>query len=56
MKEEEKNREWEKEISESAPWIPLNVSTLHSIEAPDGYYDGLEKTLAEKIAKQLKAR
>jgi len=51
MKEEEKNREWEKEISEIAPWIPLNVSTLHSVEAPDGYYDGLEKTLAEKISK-----
>ena len=51
MKEEEKNREWEKEISEIAPWIPLNVSTLQSIEAPDGYYDGLEKTLAEKISK-----
>jgi len=51
MKEEEKNREWEKEISEIAPWIPLKVSTLHSIEAPDGYYDGLEKTLAEKISK-----
>ena len=51
MKEEEKNREWEKEISEIAPWIPLKVSSLHSVEAPTGYYDGLEKTLAEKISK-----
>jgi len=51
MKEEEKNIEWEKEISEIAPWIPLNVSTLHNIEAPNGYYDGLEKTLSEKISK-----
>jgi hypothetical protein len=51
MKEEEKNREWEKELSEMAPWIPLKVSTLHSVEAPNGYYDGLEKALAEKIGK-----
>ena len=51
MKEEEKNREWEKEISEMAPWIPLKVSTLHSVEAPKGYYDGLEKALAKKISK-----
>ena len=51
MKEEEKNKEWEKEISEIAPWIPLKVSSLHSVEAPKGYYDGLEKTLAEKIGK-----
>lgn len=51
MKEEEKNREWEKELSEIAPWLPLKVSTLHSVEAPNGYYDGLEKALAEKIGK-----
>jgi hypothetical protein len=51
MKEEEKKSEWEKEISEIAPWIPLKVSSLHSVEAPTGYYDGLEKTLAEKISK-----
>jgi hypothetical protein len=51
MKEEEKNKEWEKEISEIAPWIPLKVSSLHSVEAPMGYYDGLEKTLAKKINK-----
>ena len=51
MKEEEKNKEWEKEISEIAPWIPLKVSSLQSVEAPMGYYNGLEKTLAEKIRK-----
>jgi hypothetical protein len=51
MKEEEKNKEWEKEISEIAPWIPLKVSYPQSVEAPDGYYDVLEKTLAEKISK-----
>jgi hypothetical protein len=51
MKEEEKNKAWEKEISEIAPWIPLKVSSLHSVEAPKGYYDGLEKALAEKIGK-----
>jgi hypothetical protein len=51
MKEEEKNREWEKEISEIAPWISLKVSSLHSVEAPNGYYEGLEKALAEKIGK-----
>ena len=51
MKEEEKNGEWEKELSEIAPWIPLKVFTLHSVEAPNGYYDGLEKALAEKIGK-----
>jgi hypothetical protein len=51
MKEEEKNIEWEKEISEIAPWIPLKVSTIHSVEAPDGYYDGLEKALAKKTIK-----
>jgi hypothetical protein len=51
MKEEEKNKEWEKEISEIAPWIPLKVSMLHSVEAPNGYYDGLEKALAKKIGK-----
>ena len=49
MKEE--NKEWEKEISEIAPWLPLKSSTLHSLEAPNGYYDGLEKALAEKIGK-----
>ena len=49
MKEE--NKEWEKEISEIAPWLPLKVYTLHSVEAPNGYYDGLEKSIAEKIAK-----
>lgn len=49
MKEEEK--EWEKEISEIAPWLPLKVSTLHSVEAPNGYYESLEKALAEKIGK-----
>ena len=49
MKEEDK--EWEKEISEIAPWLPLKSSTLHSLEAPNGYYDGLEKALAEKIGK-----
>jgi hypothetical protein len=49
MKEEEK--EWEKEISEIAPWIPLKVSTLPGVEAPNGYYDSLEKSLAEKIDK-----
>lgn len=51
MKKEEKNREWEKEISETAPWIPLKVSTLHRVEAPKGYYDGLEKILAKKLSK-----
>jgi hypothetical protein len=51
MKEEEKNKAWEKEISEIAPWIPLKVSSLHSVEAPNGYYEGLEKALAEKIGK-----
>jgi hypothetical protein len=51
MKEEEKNTAWEKELSEIAPWLPLKVSTLHSVEAPNGYYDGLEKALAEKIGK-----
>ena len=51
MKEEEKATEWEKEISESAPWLPLKSSTLHSLEAPNGYYDGLGKALAEKIGK-----
>ncbi len=51
MKEEEKATEWEKEISEIAPWLPLKSSTLHSLEAPNGYYDGLEKALAEKIGK-----
>ena len=51
MKEEEKATEWEKEISEIAPWLPLKSSTLHSLEAPNGYYDGLEKVLAEKIGK-----
>ena len=49
MKEEDK--EWEKEISEIAPWIPLKVSTLPGVEAPNGYYDSLEKSLAEKIDK-----
>ena len=49
MKEE--NKEWEKEISQIAPWIPLKVSTLPGVEAPNGYYDGLEKSIAEKIAK-----
>jgi len=49
MKEEEKA--WEKEISEIAPWLPLKSSTLHSLEAPNGYYDGLQKALAEKIGK-----
>ena len=51
MKEEEKDIAWEKEISEIAPWLPLKSSTLHSLEAPNGYYDGLEKALAEKIGK-----
>jgi hypothetical protein len=51
MKEEEKDKEWEKEISEIAPWLPLKVSTLPGVEAPNGYYDGLEKALAEKIGK-----
>ena len=51
MKEEEKATEWEKEISEIAPWLPLKSSTQHSLEAPNGYYDGLEKALAEKIGK-----
>ena len=49
MKEEDK--EWEKEISEIAPWIPLKVSTLPGVEAPNGYYDSLEKSLTEKIDK-----
>ena len=49
MKEEDK--EWEKEISEIAPWIPLKVSRLPGVEAPNGYYDSLEKSLAEKIDK-----
>ena len=49
MKEEDK--EWEKEISEIAPWLPLKVSTLPGVEAPNGYYDSLEKSLAEKIDK-----
>ena len=49
MKEEDK--EWEKEISQIAPWIPLKVSTLPDVDAPNGYYDGLEKSIAEKIAK-----
>ena len=49
MKEE--NKEWEKEISQIAPWIPLKVSTLPGVEAPNGYYDCLEKSIAEKIAK-----
>ena len=49
MKEEEK--EWEKEISEIAPWLPLKVSTLPGVEAPNGYYDSLEKSLTEKIDK-----
>ena len=49
MKEEDK--EWEKEISEIAPWIPLKVSTLPVVEAPNGYYDSLKKSLAEKIDK-----
>ena len=49
MKEEEKA--WEKEISEIAPWLPLKVSTLPGVEAPNGYYDSLEKSLAEKIDK-----
>ena len=49
MKEEDK--EWEKEISEIAPWIPLKVSTLPGVEAPNGYYDSLEKALTEKISK-----
>lgn len=51
MKEEEKDIAWEKEISEIAPWIPLKVYMQHSIEAPNGYYDGLEKALTEKIGK-----
>ena len=51
MKEEEKATEWEKEISEIAPWLPLKSSTLHSLEAPNGYYEGLGKALAEKIGK-----
>lgn len=51
MKEEEKDKEWEKEISEIAPWLPLKVSTLPGVEAPNGYYDSLEKSLAEKIDK-----
>ncbi|MCF8318600.1 MAG: hypothetical protein K9I02_07610 [Haliscomenobacter sp.] len=51
MKEEEKATEWEKEISEIAPWLPLKSSTPHSLEAPNGYYDGLGKALAEKIGK-----
>lgn len=49
MKEEDK--EWEKEISEIAPWIPLKVSKLPGVEAPNGYYNSLEKSLAEKIDK-----
>lgn len=49
MKEEEK--EWEKEISEISPWIPLKVSRLPGVEAPNGYYDSLEKALTEKISK-----
>ena len=49
MKEEDK--EWEKEISEIAPWLPLKVPTLPGVEAPNGYYDSLEKSLAEKIDK-----
>ena len=49
MKEEDK--EWEKEISEIAPWIPLKVPTLPGVEAPNGYYESLEKSLAEKIDK-----
>ena len=56
MKEEEKATEWEKEISEIAPWLPLKSSTLHSLEAPNGYYDGLEKALAEKIGKLSKTK
>ena len=56
MKEEEKATEWEKEISEIAPWLPLKSSTLHSLEAPNGYYDGLEKALAEKICTLSKTK
>ncbi len=56
MKEEEKATEWEKEISEIAPWLPLKSSTLHSLEAPNGYYDGLGKALAEKIGKLSKTK
>lgn len=51
MKEEEKDIAWEKEISEIAPWIPLKVSRLPGVEAPNGYYDRLEKALTEKISK-----
>ena len=51
MKEEEKDIAWEKEISEIAPWLPLKVSKLPGVEAPNGYYDSLEKSLAEKIDK-----
>lgn len=49
MKKVEKNKDWEDEMKEMAPWLPLNGSYFQKIEAPNDYFETFEKHLNEKI-------
>lgn len=49
MKTQEPKNEWEEEIKEIAPWLPLNGSFFEKKEAPKGYFEEFEKHLKEKI-------
>jgi len=49
MKTQGPKNEWEEEIKEIAPWLPLNGSFFEKKEAPRGYFEEFEKHLKEKI-------
>ena len=49
MKKVEQNKDWEDEMKEMAPWLPLNGFYFQKMEAPKDYFETFEKHLNEKI-------
>ncbi len=49
MKNEEQKNDWQDEMKQMAPWLPLNGSAFRKFEAPNDYFEELERNLFKKI-------
>ena len=49
MKNEEQKNDWQDEMKQMAPWLPLNGSAFRNFEAPNDYFEELERNLYKKI-------
>jgi hypothetical protein len=49
MKNIKQKEDWENEIGQIAPWLPLDNTNAQPIEPPSGYFEALDERIFTKI-------